>query len=308
MRHPGLVADSHVHFYTVADLTALPADLPYARPAPNPLSTYLLALQARDIVPVLLNNVHLSILPDSENVFASFRELEHLRQRHPGQFDQVRLVGTIKADPAYATEERLGHPQVVGVRIVLHDAPEDSIDPDAYRTPAWQALYRRLGAHQHLHVYAQSAATNLRVLRQVPDDVRVIIDHLGTCHAHLGASDGTFTRLLEAARRRGNVWFKGPGYRTSTDIAEVAPFVMRIVEAVGADKLLLQATDAPHVGTDPRGIAYGEIFQPAGAFDFVRQLADVVAQRSGLAADALLNGALPAVFPNVQANQPQADK
>jgi|GEM_PF-819908 len=303
MNNNNTFIDSHVHFFTEAHLDALGTELPYALPAPNSLSDYLLNLDLEGISPTLLNNVHLSILPDSEHVFASFSELEHLQRMHPGKFDHVRLVGTLKADPDYADEARLNHPKIVGIRIVLHDAPEDSVAADAYSTPAWQALFARLAAHQHVHVYAQSAATNLRVLRQIPETVRVVLDHLGTCHASLGAEHPAFTRLLDEAHRRGNVWFKGPGYRTSTDIEVLTPFVQRIVEALGADKLVLQATDAPHVGADPSGIAYCNLFHPASAFGFVRQLASAAAERCGVSADALLNGATSRVFPTPTSQQ-----
>ncbi|OZI64842.1 amidohydrolase family protein [Bordetella genomosp. 4] len=308
MSNNDYLVDGHVHFFTEDDLNAVSAELPYDRPEPNPLSVYLQDLEAKGRLPTLINNVHLSVLPNSENIFSSFKELADLKKKFPGKFDKVRLVGTIKADPVYANEERLSHPQVVGVRIVLHDAPEESIASDAYSTPAWQTLYGRLAAHQHVHVYAQAAATNHRVLRQIPDDVRVVIDHLGTCHANLNADDGAFTKLLEEAHRRGNVWFKGPGYRTSTDIQETVPFVVRIIKALGAEKLLLQATDAPHVGADQSARAYRDLFHPSSAFDFVQQLASAASQHCGVPADELLNGAASAVFPNMQTNRTQVTK
>lgn len=302
------LVDGHAHFFTEGDLNAVSAELPYDLPEPNPLSVYLQDLEAKGSLPTLINNVHLSILPNSENVFASFEELARLKKKFPGKFDKVRLVGTIKADPVYANEERLSHPHIVGIRIVLHDAPEDSIAPDAYSAPAWQALYARLAAHQHVHIYAQAAATNHRVLRQIPENVRVVIDHLGTCHAGLSAEDRSFTTLLEEAHRRGNVWFKGPGYRTSTDIQEVVPIVLRIIKALGAEKLLLQATDAPHVGADQKGAAYRDLFHPSSAFDFVRQLASAASEHCGVPTDALLNGAVSTVFPYKQANRTQVTK
>ncbi|MFJ4067727.1 amidohydrolase family protein [Pseudomonas sp. NPDC089996] len=298
MNNNNALIDSHVHFFTTEDLTALGADLPYALPDANPLTEYLALLASNGLKPVLLNNVHLSILPDSANVFSSFEELARLQVAHPGKYDHVRLVGTIKADPEYANEQRLGHRQVVGIRIVLHDAPPQSVAADAYSTTAWMALYERLAPHQHVHVYAQSAETNLRVLRQIPPRVRVVIDHLGTCHAHEGAHAPAFLALLDAARERGNVWFKGPGYRTAIEIAQVVPFVSRIVDALGADKLLLQASDAPHVGADSHGNGYSDLFDPVGVFDFVRQLANAASECCNATADDLLHGAAPIVFPN----------
>ncbi|MFJ4349051.1 amidohydrolase family protein [Pseudomonas sp. NPDC089401] len=299
MNNDNALIDSHVHFFTQEDLTAPGAELPYALPNAHPLVDYLATLASSGLKPVLLNNVHLSILPDSANVFSSFAELARLQVAHPGKYDHVRLVGTIKADPDYADERRLGHPQVVGVRIVLHDAPPQRVAPDAYSTSPWMALYERLAAHQHVHVYAQSAETNVRVLRQIPRQVRVVLDHLGTCQVEKGADDVAFLELLEAAQARGNVWFKGPGYRTCSDVCQVLPFVTRIVDALGADKLLLQASDAPHVGADPHGNAYNDLFDPVGAFDFVRRLANAASECCSATADELLHGAAPIVFPNI---------
>lgn len=99
---------------------------------PHPLKDYLDDLISNNIFPVLINNVHLSILPDSENVFASFIELEELKKSDPAQYAGVEIVGTIIANPHSASAERLSHPQVVGVRIVLHDAKPETVGPQDY--------------------------------------------------------------------------------------------------------------------------------------------------------------------------------
>ncbi|BCG82861.1 MULTISPECIES: amidohydrolase family protein [unclassified Mesorhizobium] len=288
--------DAHAHFYTAKDLTRVKGGLPYTLPTPNPLSTYLATLIDAGLNPTLLNNVHLSILPDSENVFASFNELAGLQERDPVRYGSIRLVGTILADPLYATADRLAHPQVQGVRIVLHDAIPEALSHDAYASAEWQQLFAGLRADQHVHVYAQKAAVNLKVLRQLPKRVSVLIDHLGTCHPERGVDDPAFDALLREASERGNVYFKGPGYRTAIDTAAALPFAVRIVERVGAHRLLLEASDAPHVG-DREGRAYADHFTPLAAFDFVARLARATAALTGTTADVLLRGASAEVFP-----------
>lgn len=283
--------DSHVHFFTSQDLRRVSAALPYALPEPHSLTAYLDNLMTAGIAPTLINNVHLSILADSDNVFASFDELKNLQAADPQRYGGVRLVGTIKADPAYATKERLSHPQVIGARIVLHDAPPESVSPTQFSDEQWQAFYQRLQAHQHLHLYAKEAETNLCVLRQIPRDVRVIIDHLGTCHPERGITEPAWIALLADASARGNVWFKGPGYRTSSHPEEAARFVTQIVRTVGADRILLEATDAPHVGTDNEGVKYSELFDPNKAFNFVDAVARHVSQASEIPVGQLLRGA-----------------
>lgn len=283
--------DSHVHFFTSRDLRRVSAVLPYALPAPHSLTAYLDNLMDAGIAPTLINNVHLSILPDSDNVFASFDELKNLQAADLQRYGGVRLVGTIKADPAYATKERLSHPQVIGARIVLHDAPPESVSPTQFSNEQWLAFYQRLQAHQHLHIYAKEAETNLRVLRQIPCDVRVFIDHLGTCHPERGITEPAWIALLADASARGNVWFKGPGYRTSSHPEEAARFVTQIVRTVGADRILLEATDAPHVGADNGGVKYSALFDPNKAFNFVDAVARHVSQASEIPVGQLLRGA-----------------
>lgn len=283
--------DSHVHFYTTDDLHRVAGSLPYALPAPHPLTAYLDKLIDAGISPTLINNVHLSILPDSENVFASFEELKRLQATHPQRYGGVRLVGTIKADPLYANDERLAHPQVIGARIVLHDARPQTVSATCYSDEQWSAFYARLHPHQHLHIYAKEAETNLRVLRQIPEGLRVIIDHLGSCHSERGPAEPAYVALLAEARRRGNVWFKGPGYRTCVHPEETARFVIQIVGAVGADKIVLEATDAPHVGTDNAGAPYAGLFDPNKAFSFVDAVANHVFKETRIPVDQILRDA-----------------
>ncbi|WP_338514621.1 amidohydrolase family protein [Pseudomonas poae] len=290
---PSIVSryDNHVHFYTAADLQRVSGPLPYSLPTPHPLTAYLDRLIDVGMLPAVINHVHLSILPDSHNVFASFDELKVLQAANPRRYGGVRLVGTIKAHPVYATHERLAHPQVIGARIVLHDAPPESVHGTRFCTAQWLAFYARLLPHQHVHIYAKEAATTLRVLRQVPESVPVIIDHLGSCHGERGATEPAYLALLAEAQRRGTVWFKGPGYRTAVDPHTVAQFVTQIVRTLGPDRLLLQASDAPHVGVDHQGVPYAREFDVTRAFEFVDAVARHVCEATRLPVSQLLRGA-----------------
>lgn len=290
------VIDAHAHFFTAADLDRVAGGLPYSLPSPHPLTEYLDTLIDTGVTPGLINNVHLSILPDSENVFASFKELAALKTKNPARYGGIEIVGTILAKPDYATAERLAHPQVKGVRIVLHDATPDQVGDQAYASAAWHEMYSRLRPDQHLHIYAQNPEVNLKVLRQIPHSLRIAIDHLGTCQPERGPDDATYVALLLEAKSRGNVIFKGPGYRTSTTPEAVAPFVVRIAETLGADKLILQASDAPHVGKDQSGRPYADLFTPVTVFDFVSRLSDLTAANTNLSAKALLRGASAEIF------------
>lgn len=281
--------DFHVHLYTADDLPVNADELPYRLPEPFPVKKYLDSLLDFGFKPRLVNNVHLSILSDSENVFRSFEELERLQADDPQRYGGIEMIGTILANPDYATIERLSHPQIKGVRIVLHDACPESIAPDAYSSRGWQDLYTRLRRDQHIHIYAQEPEANLRVLKQIPADRAVIIDHLGTCRFERGPQDSFYQALLEEASSRGNVWFKGPGYRTANTVEQTAPFTLEIIKCLGRNRLLLECTDAPHVGTDREGQAYAALFTPIRALQFARKLAGVTARESHASEQALLN-------------------
>lgn len=291
-----IVIDFHVHLYTAEDLPSNAEQLPYTLPAPHPVQPYLDRMIDAGLKPGLVNNVHLSILSDSENVYRSFVELERLQLEQPERYGDIVMVGTILASPDYATSERLTHPQIKGIRLVLHDAKPETISADSYSGPQWQALYARLRDDQHIHIYAQEPEANLRVLKQMPTDIPVIIDHLGTCRAERGVEDPFYQQLLSEARQRGNVWFKGPGYRTANTPEETLAFTLEIVTKVGGERLILQSTDAPHVGTDAKGQPYAELFSPETALQFTQKLAEMTASEVCFDAQALLNGACAAII------------
>lgn len=181
----------------------------------------------------MLHNAHLSILPDSTNVYASFDELEALQVFDPDRYGAIALTGTILADPSYATEARLAHPQVKGIRVVLHDTPPGEIADDLCVGPEWAALFDRLRPDRHLHIYAKDPRANLIILRRLPDHVPLMVDHLGTCYPERGDTDPDYIGLIAAVRARGNTVFKGPGYRTSLRAEAALPFLMRILDLLG---------------------------------------------------------------------------
>lgn len=288
--------DVHAHFYTAPDLARVAGGLPYALPQPHTLTGYVDRLIDAGRKPRLINNVHLSILPDSENVYAGFDELAALQSLDPARYGGIEGVGTILADPSYATEARLAHPQVKGLRMVLHDRTPDSIgDRDVAGAP-WRDLYARLRPDQHLHVYAQDAGTTRRIMAQLPEELPLVIDHLGTCQPERGTDDPVYADLLAIAKARGNTWFKGPGYRTSTDPEIVAAFACRIVDTLGPEWLVLQASDAPHVGKDHHGRPFADSYTPATALDFSTDVAARVARATGIAAETLLSAAAANMF------------
>lgn len=252
--------DMHVHFYTNEDLKKCnQGPLPYALPQPYSLQTHLDRLISLGQFPYLIGHAYISILPDSQNILTSLNELEILKEKDPQKYGEIELIGFIKADPDYATEDLLNSKGIQGVRLVLHDTSPELIDETEYQSAPWKRLYEKLiQLNQHFLIYATDPATVLKVLNCLPDELKVSIDHLGNCKST--ANNADYLALLTEAARRKNVYFKGPGYRTSIDPNEVLPYLQKIIEMVGYDKLLLGATDAPHVGSDLKGIPYSDSF------------------------------------------------
>lgn len=270
--------DSHVHFFDRNDLSVIEGPLPYQLPRPHRVKDYLDRLDILGIKPSIIANVHLSILPNSDNVFRSFSELEELQRSDPDRYKGITMIGTLVADPQYATEDKLKHPQVKGVRIVLHDKTADAVSDSEYLTSEYNALFARLRNDQHVHIFGKRPSTILKVVRQIPEHVTIAIDHLGTCFPYEVVENNAHISLLQIARMRGNVYFKGPGYRTDITPQAVVPIVERIIAAVGPQKVVLSASDAPHVGKNNDGRPYSKHFTPSSAFAFARTIAEKVAE------------------------------
>lgn len=289
-----LVVDAHAHLFDEGDLSPTSWSDDVARLLPriaNPVQRHLDALLDAGRRPVLVNNVHLSALPDSRNVIRSFAALDAMRRAEPHRYGDVRLVGTVHAHPSVATEEVLAHPQVMGVRLVLHGArPDEVIDDREDDAGGWREVAARLRPDQHLHVYAHDPRVNALMIEAAPEGATLVIDHLGTRLTERGPGDPDLQHLLRIARTRGGVLFKGPGYRTGPSPRVVAPYVDAILEAVGPKMLILGATDAPHVGRDHAGRPFSDRFDAAGALDFARVLAETVLGDDRAAIAAVLHG------------------
>jgi predicted TIM-barrel fold metal-dependent hydrolase len=127
-----------------------------------------------------------------------------------------------------------------------------SLDGDA-----WQNLFSVLRA-QNKHVLVFGAYTNIAAtVAQIPQDIAVVIDHLGL--PSLDDVEG-YEVLLQALKERGNVYLKGPGYRTSLEVEKIIPLVRKAKELLGSEALMLGATDGPFAGpiVDPKSPEKGK--------------------------------------------------
>jgi len=231
-------------------------------------------------VPEAVVVVDFSMSETSDHVITS---LDALKKK------QIKAFGIIKGN---LTDERtigwLKREDIKGIRIYAKDSvPDTSGD-------AWREVFKILeNNNKHLLIFGASKYVS-QVIEQIPTGITILVDHLGMPNVFCEGKDIEFSQLLEISRKRGNVYFKGPGYRTSLDISKVKPIIGKIVATLGADKLLLGASDGPFAGAvlDPSPQYAGKKFDEVMDYDkvikFINQLANSVA--NGVYTDKLLYG------------------
>lgn len=277
MTQPTPWIDTHVHLFPApADGTPL---MPHHGSRPNTPEVYLKEL-GQD-APAGIVVVHFSKAPDSTHVIGA---LEALKGKAPA-------AGVIKADiNDPRTFEWIRRADVKGVRVYAKESAPDFSDREA-----WNRLWSLVRAEKK-HILVFGSAPFLRpTLAQLPQDIPVLIDHLGLPDAEKGASDAEWNALLADVVSRNRTaapaYFKGPGYRTSISPQKVQPFVNAIVKALGAEYLLLGASDAPFGGpATEKDSRYHD--KPLGHFaslqwmrDYTRLLAENAVADSGLPSD-----------------------
>ena len=183
--------------------------------------------------------VHFSKAPDSVHVIETLDSMGKCT---------LPMVGVIKAD---VTDPRcfewILRDDIKAVRVYAKESMPDFSDK-----AAWDKLWNLVRSrNKHILVFGQ--APYLRnTIAQLPQDIPLVIDHLGLPDVTKGASDPDFRGLLSDMKTRNAtaapVYYKGPGYRTSLDVHKVQPFVTAIAETLSVDRLMLGASDGPFAG------------------------------------------------------------
>jgi predicted TIM-barrel fold metal-dependent hydrolase len=229
--------DTHTHLFTEATKGEHPALIDGKV---NTVDAYLKGFATT--LPQGIVVVDYSRAASSEHVMVTLRDL---------LARGIAARGVIRANIHDSrTEEWLKHPQVAGARLyALAEAP-DIIGNKA----AFDRLFTQLRSRkQHLCLFGKPALLR-QMLAQIPEDITLLIDHLGVPDAAQGSNHYDYNQLLAdlAARNKraggAGVFVKGPGYRTSLEPKRVVPFLSLLIEKLGESQILLGASDAPFAG------------------------------------------------------------
>jgi hypothetical protein len=266
--------DTHVHLFSDNENASY-----LQEPDSNNTADVYFSLLSKNI-PEALVVVDFSMAETSDHVINS---LDALKKKN------IKACGIIKGN--LADERTLGwlkREDIKGIRLYAKDSVPD-ISGDG-----WREMFKILENNKkHLLIFGSSKYV-AQLIEQIPVGITILVDHLGMPNIFCEGKDVEFSNLLEVSRKRGNVYFKGPGYRTSLDIAKVKPIIGKIIATLGADKLLLGASDGPFAGAvlDPSPQYAGKKFDEVMDYDkvikFVNQLANSVA--NGVYTDKLLYG------------------
>lgn len=254
--------DTHVHLFSAADdNTGIP--LVQARQKPNTPDVYFDLLSEQKPEGVVV--VDFSMAKHSGHVVHSLDELKK---------QGIKAAGVIKGDLSNPdTLTWIARDDVKGIRLYARDAVPDTSGA------AWDKLFALL-RQQKKHILIFGVGVNLvGLVKQLPQDITLLIDHLGMPDIYNANGDEAFDELLRIVKARKNVYFKGPGYRTSLNVAQLKPVLKRIVESVGADHVILGASDGPFAGPvmeptpEYQGKKFAEVMDYSKVLKFINTLA-----------------------------------
>lgn len=229
--------DTHVHLFPESDSRKELPRLSFFRNQVNTPSVYRAANSGN--VPSGVVVVHFSKAPDSVHVIETLDGMRTCK---------LPAAGVIKADVTDPRTFRwVLRDDIRAVRVYAKESMPDFSD-----AAAWNKLWN-LVRSRGKHILVFGSAPYLReTIRQLPQDIPLVIDHLGLPDVAKGASDHDFRTLLAEMKTRHRtaapVYYKGPGYRTSLDVHKVQPFVNAIAAALGVEQLILGASDGPFAG------------------------------------------------------------
>ncbi|MDA0781498.1 MAG: amidohydrolase family protein [Rickettsiales bacterium] len=253
--------DTHVHLFAQNDNND---GIPTLQPQ-NSLNTpeiYFNELKGNSPESVVV--VDFSMSKNSQHVISALDELKK---------NGKKAAGVIKGDLNNEnTLKWIKRDDVKGIRLYAKDSTPD------ISSEQWQSFLKIIEAEgKHVLIFG-TCGYIVELIKQIPKGITILIDHLGL--PKLGEDDINFRRLLEISKLRNNIYFKGPGYRTSIDADKVKPIIRQIVESVGHDKLILGASDAPFAGPvlestpEYAGKKYCEFMNYNNVLSFIKEISE----------------------------------
>ena len=163
----------------------------------------------------------------------------------------MRAYALLAMDPAFHGENLFDQPGIAGARFSVEGGSPQELRGLGFPEGQWGECFEffaRTG--RQLHIRATRPETLCFLLENLRPDLIVAFDHLGLAAGEADPADPEFRAVLDMAADRGNVFFKGPGFRTSLDPMKVAPVVETILRSCGPESVWLGATDAPFLWSD----------------------------------------------------------
>jgi L-fuconolactonase len=231
-----MIVDAHHHFWDPAraDYPWLTDDLAQIRRSFGPADLAPLVAAAGIEATVLVQTR--SSVEETMEFLATAAETPFIR----GVVGWVDLRDPAVDDAIAALRAGPGGERLVAIR---HQA-QDEADPDWLRRPDVRrgiTAVGRAGLAYDILVRARELPAAADLVASLPE-VRFVVDHLAKPPIRHG-DDGFWTRGVEQFRDRSNAWWKLSGLVTEADwaawrIEDLRPFVDRILDVAGADRLL----------------------------------------------------------------------
>ena len=283
--------DTHVHLFTEETKGESPVIIDGGI---NTVDRYLTAFG--DNAPAGVVVVDFSKATESDHVIATVDELRSKGIPATGiirgNIDDARTFDWVKTD------------KVAGIRLY----GKGSIPDFSENKAKWDELFALVRQYnKHICLFGDAALIR-QLAENLPNDLPILIDHIGMGNAAKGANaDADFNALIDslAARHKsaGAVYFKGPGYRTSFEPNKTVPFINSILAKFGDTQLLLGASDAPFAGpvVEENGKFSGQKNQDVigydSVLDYLNSLIEGIAETHSKSAEML---AMQFLYSNAQ--------
>ena len=292
-----MITDLHMHPMPTGYFQASDIPAGCSRLHAYPISQHLDQLSAIDHVGLIVLQP-LSFSTDPEMILSSVSEAEAWAR---AQEHHIIVRAVVAAEAALANPNVLQQAGIIGVRFMPGARSPESLKTEIdFGSQAWIDLCKALNNNgQQLHLQIANAASFQLILDMLHDQLPILLDHL----AAVGVNDSkntAFNAIVNLAAQRGQVYFKGPGFRSAIQPEDVIPMTTHIVECCGPQALLLGATDAPFVWNAPHSETPLQELIPdaAWAYRFTQRLAELTAQQTNAEAnDFLSNNALKVFNP-----------